>query len=329
MDKELLNKYFNDQCSGDELDEVLSWFNTEEGQSFIEEEIDEQYYQNEGNQDAFLYPEIDSEKVFNKIQLYKKRDTKANYRIFIRVVAILLLIGTFSIGLYWSGAISTNKKKSSPATITYQTKSNQHDIISLLDGTKIYLNEESSLTVPQNFGDTKRVVQLNGEAYFEVAHDPAHPFLVNAIGSTVEVLGTKFNVKTNSKSEDVQVAVVKGKVALKKKGKEHEASALLTRNHFGILHLQRNQITIEKGNVSNYLSWLNNRLIFKGESLLTVSRQLEHIYHIKIEFSTNKIKALNLTANFQKTDLKDVLKIISNSLDIHFRVDNNRVIWKK
>jgi ferric-dicitrate binding protein FerR (iron transport regulator) len=145
----------------------------------------------------------------------------------------------------------------------------------------------------------------------------------------IRVLGTKFNVKIDSVAGNIQVAVTEGKVSLKKKGTDDTAKALLTRNHFGILRLSDSQITIEKGNVKNYLSWINKRLIFKGESLGQISRQLERLYDISIDFETEQIKKLNITANFEKSDLENVLTIISNTLDIYFELNNKQVIWKQ
>src|SRR5699024_4274881 len=107
----------------------------------------------------------------------------------------------------------------------------------------IRLNEESELTVPDKMKGNRRSVTLNGEAYFDVARDPDHPFVVYANGSTVTVLGTEFNVKADSTAGNVQVAVVEGKVSLKKEGAKESASALLTRNNFGLLDLEDRKST--------------------------------------------------------------------------------------
>src|SRR5699024_5125327 len=122
------------------------------------------------------------------------------------------------------------------------------------------------------------------EAYFEVTSDPSHPFVVHANGSTVEVLGTKFNIKANSDADNVQVAVMEGKVSLKKNGARDSASALLTRNNFGLLDLDDSKITIEQVHADNYLSWATNRLVYTGQTLAQVSRELERLYDAEMEF---------------------------------------------
>jgi ferric-dicitrate binding protein FerR (iron transport regulator) len=319
MNNEIIDKYFKDQCSEEELEQVLSWFQTQEGRAFIENDIDRQNRRVVKNADMFLYPDFDSKKIFSRIQQHKKRGLRRSRWFMIRVASILLIAALVSSLLYWGDIIALEKPPHKPAPISYITGSGQQKII----------NEGSKLMVPRKTTQGKRAVTLKGEAHFEVVHDQNHPFVVNANGAMIRVLGTKFNVKIDSVAGNIQVAVTEGKVSLKKKGTDDTAKALLTRNHFGILRLSDSQITIEKGNVKNYLSWINKRLIFKGESLGQISRQLERLYDISIDFETEQIKKLNITANFEKSDLENVLTIISNTLDIYFELNNKQVIWKQ
>src|SRR5699024_1783375 len=171
------------------------------------------------------------------IQLSKKPHFSKGRWYAARVASILLLVAMLSSLLYWGGITAMKKEPQQPAVTTYITNAGQQNIFTLSDGSVIRLNEKSKLTVPIKLKAGKRIVSLEGEAYFEVAEDPTHPFVVQSKGSTVEVLGTKFNVKVDSLADNVQVAVVEGKVSLKKEGAEESASALLTRNNFGLLDL--------------------------------------------------------------------------------------------
>lgn len=199
-------------------------------------------------------------------------------------------------------------------------------VFQLSDGIKIWLNENSVLTVPTHF-TRNRGVTLKGEAYFEVTHNTEHPFIVNASGAVIKDLGTKFNVETNPKTDVVQVAVIEGKVKLKKEGERYQTGAILTHHHFGMLDLSDGQIMIVKGNMENYLSWMTNRLVFKGVPLGRISRQLQHLYDVKIHFRSNQLKRIRLTANFEKTKLRTVLKLIAHTLDIHFKFTGQQVVW--
>lgn len=325
MDRNLLNKYFQDQCTEEELDEVLDWLQTEEGQKFLEQDINQLDEELTVEDDLLLYSEVNSEKIFNRIQLSKNYKKDNWFRT--RVASILLLVTALSSLLYWSGITSLGDENPEPAYTTYVTESDQQKALTLSDGTKIRLNEDATLTVPEKLNRKTREVELKGEAYFEVVHNEERPFLVKTTGSVIEVLGTKFNVKAHSAANNVQVAVLEGKVALKSGTGEEATSALLTRNNFGLLRLSDSQITIEKVNTENFISWVNKRLIFSGETLQQVSRQLERLYDVEIMFENNELKRLELTADIEKIDLDEVLTTISNTFDIRFRMEGNQVVW--
>lgn len=328
MDRNLLNKYFQDQCTEEEVDKVLDWLQTDEGQAFLEKDIKQLDEEVRNDGDLFSYPEVASEKIFNCIQLSKEKKYKKNRWLGLRVASILLLVTVLSSLLYWSGiTTSIDDKNLEPAYTTYVTESDQQKVLTLSDGSQIRLNESTTLIVPEKLSRKKREVELKGEAYFEVAHDEDRPFLVETTESVIKVLGTKFNVKADPVTDNVQVAVLEGKVALKSGVGKNAASALLTRNNFGILRLSDSQITIEKINTENFINWINKRLIFSGETLDQVSRQLERLYGVKIEFDSNHLKHLKLTADIEKIDLDEVLSTISNTFDIRYRINANHIVW--
>src|SRR5699024_3503812 len=156
---------------------------------------------------------------------------------------------------------------------------------------------------------------------------------------------------------NVQVAVVEGKVSLKKEGAKESASALLTRNNFGLLDLDdssitieqvhaanykswasnhlvysgeslaKDSITIEQVHAANYKSWASNHLVYSGESLAKVSRQLERLYDAKISFATADLKKLKLTADFERNNLETTIQTIANTFDIQYRINGRSVTW--
>jgi ferric-dicitrate binding protein FerR (iron transport regulator) len=329
MDRNLIRKYFRNECTEAELKKISDWFQTDEGQEFLEEDIDCKGQQVMNIDKPFLHPEIESERIFNRIQRNKQQDSNHQARRFGILAAsiVLLLVSVLSTMLYWGDYVSLEKEVPEPVVSTYVTEANQQKIFTLADGTLIRLNERSSLAVPEELKWQQRKVQLNGEAYFEVAPDPDHPFVVETKDATVEVLGTKFNVNADSLADNVQVAVLEGKVELKSNGGRDAASALLTQNTFGLLQLSDSQITIEKANTQNYLNWINNRLVFSGETLARVSRQLERIYKVEIAFETALLKDLKLTADIEKADLPKVLTTVSNTFGIDYRMNGHIVVW--
>lgn len=326
MNQSLIDKYFKDRCSPEELEEVLNWFKTDEGQCYLEKNIEEENSKSIDRSDKFLYPEIESERIYNRIQRSKNRSSSNKHRVYLRVASVLLIVGLVTSLLYWGGIIPKSGAVELDL-ITYIAQPGQHKIVYLSDGSVIRLNAGSKLIVFENFSGDKRKVKLTGEGYFEVAHNPSKPFIVNATGAVIRVLGTKFNVKTDTARNSVQVAVVNGKVSLQEKGVSEDFGAILTKNTFGMLHLFTHEIIIEKTPVSNYLSWMSDRLKFDGQSLREVSRQLERLYDKPIVFKSEQLKKLKLTANIERTDLHDTLNIIAETLGIAFKIRSGKIVW--
>lgn len=322
MKQALLDKYFNDRCTPQELEQVLSWFQTDEGHTFIEQEIEAR--KAEGVK--FTHRSIDSEKVFNSIQRDKRPQTRKRNRAYLRVASILLLAGLVSYFLFKGVVDDSVFWESEPAYITYVTQEGQHKVIELAGGTTISLNGDSKLVIPEHITDDTLEVKLAGEAFFEIKNSDKQPFLVHALGSTIRDIGTKFNVKTDSLAHTVQVAVLEGKVALKKSTAK-APGAILTANTFGVLNLEKNEIAIRKMDVSNYLSWMNGRLSFNGRTLAEISSQLEYIYGIAIHFETEKLKQIKLTATFDKEKPELTLSIIANTLGIRIEKNDTSYVW--
>lgn len=330
MTRDLLDKYFNDECTPDELEQVLNWFQTPEGKDFLARDIEEQELYPAGSKsEMFLYKGSDSERLFRKIQLRKsKGKTGFSGRILLRVAVILFVAGVFSLVTYHLGQDSRPDEAGQTADlINYTTAENQQMLFSLPDGSKIRLNENSTLVVSEMTKKGTRDVYLTGEAYFEVYRNEPQPFVVHTEGADVVVLGTKFNVRAQQPDGHVQVAVLEGRVSLQSTGVEEPVSVLLAKNDFGLLNLGNNQITIEKAKVENYLSWMNRRLVYSGESLKQVSRQLENLFNLEIGFGAEDLSELKLTADFEKGSFESVIETIAKTFGIRYRIDGNKVTW--
>lgn len=326
MNKHILEKYFRDECTEEELEQILQWFQTKEGKEFLERDIEDQKNEAESGE-LILYPHVQTNKLYNRIQRSTFEKRNQNHWLFIRVASLLLIFTSIVSFLYWQEVMAPSDKVEQSVQIIHQTEDNQHKVLTFADGSVVRLNENSRLTVPEKLDHGDRLVLLEGEAYFEVTHDPDSPFIVETDAASIKVLGTKFNVSATDVSKNVQVAVTEGKVALTSRVSSDTASALLTKNHLGILRLSDQQITIEKIEVRNYLSWINHRLVYTGESLSQVSRQLERLYNTQIEFDNEQLKHLELTADMPKTDLPQVLQTIANTFDIQYKYTNQKIIW--
>lgn len=152
--------------------------------------------------------------------------------------------------------------------------------LTLPDGTKVWLNSASSITYPAMFVARERKITITGEAYLEVAKDQSKPFLVDIDGgSSVEVLGTKFNINSYADDGDIKTTLVEGSVKVKNGRKE----AMLKPGNQAVI--ASSEIRIQQANIEQTLAWKNGKFDFNNVPLPTVMKQLERWYDIDVQYA--------------------------------------------
>lgn len=332
--KELLERYFNDRCSESEAAKVLEWFSTEEGQKYLEHRMEEDFISFEKNPlgiQSEKINEIRSEKMWHTITRERSSHSGHNmyfpsrFNLFLRIAAVIALLITASL-IYLNER--ADNVQSRIKMETYQTGNNQQEILNLADGTTVRLNRNSSIRIPVDFRKGNRNLILKGEAYFQVKHDPEHPFVIYAGNAVIRDIGTKFNVKENPGEHIVQVAVVEGKVSIRRRQDSVDHVTYLTKGHFASLYLKTGKIKRDPNDIGNYLSWVNGRISFNATSLSEISVQLHRIFGVDCSFKNKKLRQLKLTADFESHSLKQVLNVISMTLNIKYELNGKHVIWK-
>ena len=254
-------------------------------------------------QNDVLYQRIIADPRFNPT---KKRVDKPVFsiRILSGIAAGLLLflcIG-FVINYYL-------KRASQPKEIVYQEKIaplGQKTQLELSDGTVIWLNSGSRLKVPLNFIGDKRELYLQGEAYFDVAHDPSRPFIIHTGNVITQVMGTAFNIKAYG-SLELDVTVARGKVSV---GLKNRQLGVLTSNR-GLSYNSKSNLTREYDTNAAKVRWMYGDLIFDNIKMDEAAKTLERWYNIKITLSDPKVKAYRFTASFLKHEnIGQVLEVL-------------------
>ncbi|MEP1151688.1 MAG: FecR domain-containing protein [Balneola sp.] len=201
--------------------------------------------------------------------------------------------------------------------------------VTLSDGTKVYINSDSKIIIPNIFKDNVREVHLEGEAYFDVAKNPNKPFLIRTNGAVIEVLGTSFTIRNYPGDGVVQTVVEEGTVSFRPDTKKGEDGVILTAGNLGRLNLGSNIINTEQiEDIGFYLSWKDGYLKFKDESMKEVAKQLERKYDLEVVFDSKEIADMNLTAELRSRSLVRVLETISVSLKIDYTFVQDRVTFE-
>ncbi|MBF4484387.1 FecR family protein [Flavobacterium sp. CSZ] len=196
----------------------------------------------------------------------------------------------------------------------------QYNIV-LEDGTKVYLNAVSSIKYPTQFNGDQRIVELDGEAYFEVAKNKNKPFIVKSGDQDIEVLGTHFNVHAYDNESVVKTTLLEGSVAVSYKNQK----AILKPGQQSNVSDKFTKITIKQVDTEAAIAWKNGRFKFDNADLKTVMRQLERWYGIKVEYRGDVSDVRFNGGTFMNKNLSEVLKVLELS-NIKFKVEGKTII---
>ncbi len=224
------------------------------------------------------------------------------------------------------GVISYKKTDKQSKQLQYNTlivpKGGEYTI-ALADGTVVKLNSHSKLKYPVEFIGSERKVFLEGEAYFDVAHNADLPFLVNINNINIKVLGTSFNVNSYDNSF-VETVLVEGKVEINVNNK----NKVLLPNHKAIV--SDNEVFVEEVDVDPYIAWTRGDFVFYNEPLDKIMNKLSLWYNIEVIYSLDEIKDYKLTGEMQRSaEIADVLYFFEKSLDLKFEIQDKQIIISK
>lgn len=337
MHQKLAEKYFNKQTTPDESQMVLEWFETSAGRQFLQEmfEKDRGLLERKDLRSTGFDSELDSEKLFSAIQeVIRKKKKKftlkktdwLGYSMKVAAAVLVIIIASLFTIIHENYAVDQITKQE---TVIFHTDEEQHREITLSYGSIIRLNEKSEIVISEDFFGEKREIRLKGEAYFDVAHNPEKPFIINTSHSTIEVLGTAFNVREVAGQSNVQVAVVDGMVSFSAAGVGHpeRPSVVLSKGQFGYLNVKDKTLKVDEVAIDNYITWKSGRFVFDELTLEEVCTQLNRLYNLACIFESQELSKLNLTSNFSNESVDKTLSVIALSLQIDFKKEEDRVYW--
>lgn len=268
---------------------------------------------------------------------FSARHTHRNGKRIVGFTAALLVAATialfFVLRTSAPSAYTVFKATKVAQEITVQTQQGIHILnvprgmnkkLELPDGTQVWLNAESQLEYPETFeGQERRVVRLKGEAYFEVAKDATHPFIVETDLLETQVLGTAFNVRAYS-PEDAHVTLVEGSV--KVSDARHKKEILMKPGQNATLQ-QTGNFTINEVEAKAYNSWAEGQFYFDNTELVEIMRELGRWYNINIIFTSKE--AMHYRLHFQSDrsePLPQVLDLLNSMQKVNATLKNDKVI---
>lgn len=193
--------------------------------------------------------------------------------------------------------------------------------LTLPDGTEVFLNSNSKLRYPCRFSETGREVHLEGEAFFKVKHLDSIPFLVISDRSVTKVLGTEFNIKTDSRAN--QITLCEGVVEVE--NLSSKIKRVICPNEQATI--TESQIYVEEVDSYEVRSWTEGRFYFKGKTLAEITERLSDWYSVDFTFKLEKTKIIQFTGMINRNDiLKDIFELFEASYDLKFQVNDSGVL---
>ena len=194
--------------------------------------------------------------------------------------------------------------------------------LTLSDGTRVWLNSETSIQYPVAFGAKERRVFVQGEAYFEVAKDANKPFTVQFMSSSVTVLGTSFNIRAYPEEKQSQTTLAEGSVRIYSPG----SSMLLKPGEQVEVNALSGEMVKREVEVKSFTSWKDGRFVFEQQPLEDIMRTLERWYDIRVIFKDEGAKRISLSGNLKRYgDFSQVMKMLQMTGDVRFELHGNDV----
>ena len=298
--EELIQKYADGIASEEEIMQLMKWYHATE--------INEVKW-------AAAKPGEEQE-VYNRILHRLEQDasfkkTKILNISWLKVAVILLLI----VGLGF--VILQVTKPFSGSYVTILNPSGKIQVVTLPDSSKLCLNALTEIRYKKSF-ITNRDIELKGEAFFDVAHDLAHPFVITAGGLQTTVVGTSFNIKAYDTENKTTISVVSGRVKIS----NNNTSAVLNPAMQYQFNRQNKAATTATIDTNSVIAWKKGKLHFEGESFSDIAASLERWYGIKIVFNNPAMGHCRYYMSFgNKDSLEKILSVMADLTGMSYSID--------
>lgn len=208
--------------------------------------------------------------------------------------------------------------------VTYNTISTpwggQYEVV-LADGSKVWLNAASSLRFPASFSGKNREVELTGEGYFEIAADKEKPFVVQVGGTSIDVLGTHFNVMAYDMDKGMKTTLLEGAVRMK----YNTVTAVLKPGQQATVDTDKGNIKVADGDVDEAVAWKNGLFQFNNSSLETIMDQIARWYNVEVVYEDDMPERRFTGKMSRNVSLQHVLKVLELS-KVKFKLEGRKIL---
>jgi ferric-dicitrate binding protein FerR (iron transport regulator) len=332
MTKEIFAKFLQNQLDDAELKTFVQWVNSD---AFAEEckELMYEDWEMWAEEPEYLGEDEKFDRIFDKIyektnycekadppppktsrlQVYFRRAKAAAAVLFLPMLGFLIYLTS----------VQNPGTEAITATVVdaleVEASSGSRTVVQMTDGTKAYLNYGSKLRYPQVFAADSRVVELEGEGYFEVAHNPDRPFIVKAGQLNIKAVGTSFNVLAYPGEQQIQTTLVEGVVIIEETSEQNSDTVTLAVGDHVIYDRAGGEFTTRQDNLEKYIAWKDGKIVFDNETTTEVAARLSRAFNVEIEIA-EAVKDLTYTVTFTDETLTQILDLMSLATPVRYEV---------
>jgi transmembrane sensor len=272
--------------------------------------------------DAELISEEEQEVILENI-LRKQKPVKKRSEVYrLKYAAAILLLITSSIFILF--LLPDKPAEKHIAMVIKENPAGQKSTLRLPDGTRVWLNSASRIKFPEEFID-ERMVELKGEAYFEVVKDPEKAFKVVSNGIITTALGTSFNIRAYDEQKDVEVWLLSGKVSVESFNENlSQQEKILISTGEQVIYDTESQSLTKILPKNNGVLWKEGIISFTKAGFGEIKRELERWYGVKIEVQ-NLTRELSYTAEFDNESLERILERMAFTEKFSFKINKDTV----
>lgn len=306
--EELLLKYIHGACTESEKELVVKWLDSDPDNL-------KEYLALRKLNDITIWQDF-QDKQADK-QLSEKKLPKRKSFVF----EILKIAAVFILSLLVVKYYNSETKLPEPLVVsqTLHVPAGQRAEITLEDGTKVWLNANTTLIFPNRFSAKSREVKLDGEGFFEVTSSKSRPFIVNTDKYDVKVWGTKFNLKAYSKTGNFATSLIEGSVEVL--GRENSKGVLLKPNQCAS-SLSKGEVKVAPIEDMNHFLWKDGIIYFDNLSFSEMVSKLELYFDISIEVRNKNILVYHCTGKFRTKDgIEHILEVLKLRNKFNYNID--------
>lgn len=338
MDKGLIIRFIDGDCTDREKEQVLSWIDADTRNKAYFEDLRNLIIKTKLASYDTAIAESSA-----KAPKEKKSRLGRIARLALASAAALALIVSVLSNLYLAGKVRDARENPLEVlkvldgeslrdmrSIVYHTEKGVRSRVVLPDGSVVVLNSDSRLTVPESFSGNYRECDFSGEAYFDVVPNKDFPMIVSTANGVIEVLGTKFNLRSYASDGATSATLISGKIKIKAAGDKYSDRYMmeLKPKETAILRDGRAIKHIVNADTVRATAWKDGRLIFDATPMSQVISELERWHGCNFVVRDSSVLNYNITAKFESKSVLEIMDMIRFCSPVDFRMANDTVYLK-